>query len=34
MMNKINHQVIALTKKITKRGNASEILYGTTHHIL
>ena len=26
--------VIALTKKVTKRGNASEISYGTTHHIL
>ena len=33
-MNKMNQQVIALTKKVTKRGNASEILYGTTHHTL
>ena len=34
LMNKMNQQVIALKKKVTKRGNAIEILYGTTHHTL
>ena len=33
-MKKMNQQVIKLKKKVTKRGNASEILYDTTHHTL
>ena len=29
MMNKMDQQVIALKKKVTKRGNASKIFCGT-----